>query len=103
MAELMEMAENGGMAPLSMLNEHEAPFGSGSGEAINSLFDNTNMSLPEVCHTFNSSILETLNLTDKCSNRPALPPIFGTFVQVSLLVDWVCGQKRELYLIKVRK
>ena len=61
-----------------------------------------NMTLPEMCHTFNGTILEALNLTEVCANRPALPPIFVTFVQVFyalVCMVGLCGNTLVIYVV----
>ena len=61
-----------------------------------------NMSLPQLCHTFNASILEALNLTADCSNRPELHSVFGTFVEIFyalVCILGLCGNTLVIYVV----
>lgn len=61
-----------------------------------------NMSLPEMCHSLNSSILTALNLTEHCANSPNLPSIFGSFVQVFyalVCLVGLCGNTLVIYVV----
>lgn len=61
-----------------------------------------NMSLPQMCHTFNASILEALNLTEDCSNRPELHSVFGTFVEIFyalVCILGLCGNTLVIYVV----
>ena len=78
MAEVMEMAEG----------SPDYEFESDPGFLIE-----FNMTLTQMCHIWNSSVLKELqnytevDLIEACTNRPILPPIFGTFVQVNIRKD----------------
>lgn len=65
-------------------------------------YEAMNMTIPDMCHTYNATILEALNLTEICANRPALPTIFVTFVQVFyalVCLVGLCGNTLVIYVV----
>ena len=77
-------------------------------ESQNGYLREFNMTLMQICRISNSSILNTLqNFTDvdlieACTNRPILPPIFGTFVQIFyalVCLVGLCGNTLVIYVV----
>ena len=77
-------------------------------ESQNGYLTEFNMTLLQICHISNSSILNQLqNLSDvdlieACTNRPILPPIFGTFVQIFyalVCLVGLCGNTLVIYVV----
>ena len=74
-----------------------------------SFLSDFNMTLPEICNTFNGSILQELqnltdgfNLVDACANHQNIPSIFGTFLQIFyalVCLVGLCGNTLVIYVV----